>query len=85
MTANKKRHPNVRLGAARTVVEISIHQHDAETLRELDAEPAHRFYADEIRALLRAEGLLGPPSDDEQWRDEAIHKWLEDGSVDDDD
>ena len=31
------KHPNVRLGAARTVAEIGIHQHDAETiLRKLD-------------------------------------------------
>jgi len=30
-------HPNVRLGAARTVAEIGMHQHDAETiLRKLD-------------------------------------------------
>jgi len=33
----EKDHPNVRLGAARTVAELSIHQHDAETiLRKLD-------------------------------------------------
>ena len=33
----EKKHPNVRLGAARTVAEIGIHQHDAETiLRKLD-------------------------------------------------
>ena len=32
-----KKHPNVRLGAARTVAEIGIHQHDAETiLRKLE-------------------------------------------------
>ncbi len=32
-----KDYPNVRLGAARTVAEIGIHQHDAETiLRKLD-------------------------------------------------
>ena len=32
-----KEYPNVRLGAARTVAELSIHQHDAETiLRKLD-------------------------------------------------
>ncbi len=31
------KHPNVRLGAARTVAEIGIHQHDAETiLQKLD-------------------------------------------------
>ena len=31
-------HPNVRLGAARTVAEMGIHQHDAETiLRKLEA------------------------------------------------
>ncbi len=30
-------HPNVRLGAARTVAELGVHQHDAETiLRKLD-------------------------------------------------
>ena len=28
----EKKHPNVRLGAARTVAEIGIHQHDAETI-----------------------------------------------------
>ena len=27
-----KDHPNVRLGAARTVAELGIHQHDAETI-----------------------------------------------------
>ena len=33
----EKKHPNVRLGAARTVAEIGIHQHDAETiLKKLD-------------------------------------------------
>ena len=33
-----KKHPSVRLGAARTVAEIGIHQHDAETiLKKLDA------------------------------------------------
>ena len=32
-----EKHPNVRLGAARTVAEIGIHQHDAETiLQKLD-------------------------------------------------
>ncbi len=32
-----KDYPNVRLGAARTVAELGIHQHDAETiLRKLD-------------------------------------------------
>ena len=32
-----EKHPNVRLGAARTVAEIGIHQHDAETImRKLD-------------------------------------------------
>ncbi len=32
-----KDYPNVRLGAARTVAELSIHQHDAETiLKKLD-------------------------------------------------
>ncbi len=34
---DEKKHPNVRLGAARTVAEIGIHQHDAETiLQKLD-------------------------------------------------
>jgi len=28
----EKKHPNVRLGAARTVAELGIHQHDAETI-----------------------------------------------------
>ncbi len=32
-----EKYPNVRLGAARTVAELSIHQHDAETiLKKLD-------------------------------------------------
>ena len=82
---DEKKYPNVRLGAARTVVEIGIHQHDdAIILGELEPEPA-RINADEIRAFLRSEGLLGPPLDDEQqFRDEAIHKWLEDGTTEDD-
>jgi len=81
----EKKYPSVRLAAARTVLDIGIHQHDDEiVLRELDPEPA-RMNADAIRAFLRAEGLLNPPSDDEQqWRDEAIQKWLEDGTVDND-
>jgi transposase-like protein len=29
---NVKKHPAVRLGAARTVVELGLHQHDAETI-----------------------------------------------------
>ena len=29
---DETKHPNVRLGAARTVAEIGIHQHDAETI-----------------------------------------------------
>ncbi len=29
-----KKYPNVRLGAARTVAEIGIHQHDAETIMQ---------------------------------------------------
>ena len=34
---DEKKHPNVRLGAARTVVEVGIHQHDAEhILNKLD-------------------------------------------------
>ena len=28
----EKKHPNVRLGAARTVAEIGMHQHEAETI-----------------------------------------------------
>ena len=36
-------HPNVRLGAARTVAELGIHQHDAETiLRKLDEIEEHQ-------------------------------------------
>ena len=32
-----KKYPNVRLGAARTVAELGIHQHDAETImRKVD-------------------------------------------------
>jgi len=39
-----KKFPAVRLGAARTVVELGIHQHDTETiLRKLeDLEAAHQ-------------------------------------------
>ena len=41
-----KTHPNVRLGAARTVAEIGIHQHDADSimkkLEELEAHQARR-------------------------------------------
>ena len=39
-----KKHPNVRLGAARTVTEIGVHQHDADTiLKKLDEiETFHR-------------------------------------------
>ena len=34
---DETKHPNVRLGAARTVAEIGIHQHDAEhILNKLD-------------------------------------------------
>ena len=34
---DETKHPNVRLGAARTVAEIGIHQHDAEhILKKLD-------------------------------------------------
>ncbi len=34
---DEKKHPHVRLGAARTVAELGIHQHDAETiLKKLD-------------------------------------------------
>ena len=35
---DEKKHPNVRLCAARTVAELGIHQHDAETImQKLDA------------------------------------------------
>ncbi len=38
-----KDHPNVRLGAARTVAELGIHQHDAETImRKLDEIEEHQ-------------------------------------------
>lgn len=42
-----EKHPAVRLGAARTVVEIAIHQHDGDTiLRRLDEiEAAQRRHA----------------------------------------
>ncbi len=34
---DEKKHPHVRLGAARTVAELGVHQHDAETiLKKLD-------------------------------------------------
>ena len=44
---DEKKHPHVRLGAARTVAELGIHQHDAETiLKKLDeieaAQRQHR-------------------------------------------
>ena len=41
---DEKKYPHVRLGAARTVAELGIHQHDAETiLKKLDEiEAAHR-------------------------------------------
>ena len=43
------KHPNVRLGAARTVAELAIHQHDADTiLRKLD----------EIETFQRQQGKL---------------------------
>jgi hypothetical protein len=29
---DEKKHPNVRLGAARTVAELAIHRYDAETI-----------------------------------------------------
>ena len=39
----EKDHPNVRLGAARTVAELGIHQHDAETImRKLDEIEEHQ-------------------------------------------
>ena len=45
-------HPNVRLGAARTVAELSLHQHDADTiLRKLD----------EIETAQRQQGTTGTP------------------------
>ena len=38
-----KDYPNVRLGAARTVAELGIHQHDAETImRKLDEIEKHQ-------------------------------------------
>ena len=38
-----KKYPNVRLGAARTVAELGIHQHDAETImRKLDEIEEHQ-------------------------------------------
>ncbi len=52
---------------------------------ETAAEGPVRITADEIREGLRDAGLLDPPSVDEQLHDEAIHKWLEDGTVEDDD
>ncbi len=40
---DEKKHPHVRLGAARTVAELGIHQHDAETiLKKLDEIEAHQ-------------------------------------------
>ena len=44
---DEKKHPHVRLGAARTVAELGVHQHDAETiLKKLDeieaAQRQHR-------------------------------------------
>ena len=39
----EKDYPNVRLGAARTVAELGIHQHDAETImRKLDEIEDHQ-------------------------------------------
>ena len=39
----EKKYPNVRLGAARTVAEMGIHQHDAETImRKLDEIEEHQ-------------------------------------------
>lgn len=39
----EKDYPNVRLGAARTVAELGIHQHDAETImRKLDEIEEHQ-------------------------------------------
>ena len=39
----EKKYPNVRLGAARAVAEIGIHQHDAETiLKKLDEIETHQ-------------------------------------------
>jgi len=38
-----KKHPAVRLGAARTVVELGLHQHDAETImRKLEEIESHQ-------------------------------------------
>jgi hypothetical protein len=45
-----KKHPSVRLGAARTVAEIGMHQHDAETiLRKLDEIEAVQRQNDSFR------------------------------------
>ncbi len=39
----EKDHPNVRLGAARTVAELGLHQHDAATImRKLDEIEEHQ-------------------------------------------
>ncbi len=39
----EKNYPNVRLSAARTVAELGIHQHDAETImRKLDEIDEHQ-------------------------------------------
>jgi hypothetical protein len=45
-----RKHPSVRLGAARTVAEIGMHQHDAETiLRKLDEIEAAQRQHDSFR------------------------------------
>ena len=42
-----KSYPSVRLGAARTVVEIGLHQYDADTImRKLDQIEAHQRQQD---------------------------------------
>ena len=39
----EKKYPNVRLGAARTVAELGMHQHDAETImQKLDEIEEHQ-------------------------------------------
>jgi hypothetical protein len=45
-----KDHSNVRLGAARTVAELAIHQHEAETImRKLEELEAAQRHQDEAR------------------------------------
>lgn len=47
---DEKDHPNVRLGAARTVAELAVHHYEAETLfRRLDAIEAEKRQAEDER------------------------------------